>query len=57
VRPVFGSLTHSDIGFTSAPARSFNVLANASIDDVRVYNTTLSDAEIVALFNLGKAGR
>jgi len=57
VRPVFGSLTHSDIGFASAPARSFNVLANASIDDVRVYNTTLSDAEIVALFNLGKAGR
>ncbi len=57
VRPVFGSLTHSDIGFASAPARSFNVLANASIDDVRVFNTALSDAEITALFNLGTAGR
>jgi len=56
-RAIFGSLTHNDVGFASAPDRSFNVLANALIDDVRVYNTALSDAEITALFNLGTAGR
>ncbi len=58
VKPVFGSLASSNIGFTGAPAQqSWNPWANASIDDVRVYNTALSTAEITALFNLGKAGR
>lgn len=58
VKAVFGSLASSDIGFTGAPAQqSWNPWATASIDDVRVYNTALSDAEITALFNLGTAGR
>jgi hypothetical protein len=58
VRPVFGSLASSDIGFTGAPAQqSWNPWATASIDDVRVYNTVLSTAEINALMNLGLAGR
>lgn len=57
VKPVLGSLAAKDIGFTSAPARGFNVLATASIDDIRVYNTALADKDITALFNLGSAGR
>jgi len=56
VRAVFGSLAYSDIGFTSAPARGIPK-ATALIDDVRVFNTALTDAEIGALFNLGTAGR
>ena len=58
VQAVFGSLASSDIGFTGAPAQqSWNPWATCSIDDVRVYNTALADAEITALFNLGTAGR
>lgn len=58
VQAVFGSLASSDIGFAGAPAQqSWNPWATASIDDVRVYDTALSDAEITALFNLGTAGR
>ncbi|MFZ6014030.1 MAG: LamG-like jellyroll fold domain-containing protein [Bacteroidota bacterium] len=58
VKPVFGSLASSDIGFTGAPAQqSWNPWATASIDDVRIYNTALTNAEITALFNLGTAGR
>jgi hypothetical protein len=55
---VFGSLSTSDIGFASAPAMpDWQVLATAMIDDVRVFNTPLSNAEITALYNLGVAGR
>jgi hypothetical protein len=58
VQPVFGSLASSTIGFAGAPAQqSWNPFATASIDDVRIYNTTLTDAEITALYNLGTAGR
>ncbi|HZX58905.1 MAG TPA: LamG-like jellyroll fold domain-containing protein, partial [Mucilaginibacter sp.] len=57
VKAVIGSLAASDIGFASAPGRSFNVLATASIDDIRVFNTALPDKDITALFNLGTAGR
>jgi hypothetical protein len=55
---VFGSLAASDIGFASAPGRQgWNPMATAMIDDVRVYNTVLTQADITALFNLGTAGR
>lgn len=58
VQAVFGSLASKDIGFTGAPSQqSWNPWATASIDDVRIYNTALSDAEVTALFNLGTAGR
>lgn len=53
---VFGSLAYNDIGFATAPARGIP-RATASIDDVRVFNTALTNAEITALFNLGTAGR
>lgn len=55
---VFGSLAASDIGFASAPGRQgWNPMATAMIDDVRVFNTVLSQADVTALFNLGTAGR
>jgi hypothetical protein len=58
VQAVFGSLSTQDIGFANAPMQpDWQTLARASVDDVRVFDTALSDAEITALFNLGEAGR
>ncbi len=55
---VFGSLPATDIGFASAEVRGgWFPMATASIDDVRIYNTALSQVEITALYNLGIAGR
>jgi hypothetical protein len=56
-KAVFGSMASSDLGFPSANRPDWSPLATALIDDVRVYNTVLSQAEITALFNLGTAGR
>ena len=56
--PVFGNGATKAVGFTNNPdQQSWSPMATASIDDVRVYNTALTDAEITALFNLGSAGR
>jgi hypothetical protein len=56
--PVFGNGATKAVGFTNNPdQQSWSPMATASIDDVRVFNTALSDAEITALFNLGSAGR
>jgi hypothetical protein len=58
VRAIFGSNPSSDIGFAGAGAQqSWNPWANAAVDDVRIFNTLLTDAEIAALYNLGIAGR
>jgi len=55
---VFGSLASSDIGFTAAGVRGdWMPMATAAVDDLRVFNTALTDAEIMALYNLGVAGR
>lgn len=55
---VFGSLAASDIGFATAGVRGdWYPMATTKIDDVRVFNTALSQTEISALFNLGTAGR
>lgn len=55
---MFGSLASSDIGFAMAPPiQAWAPLATCSIDDVRVFNTVLAQKDIVALFNLGTAGR
>jgi hypothetical protein len=56
-KAVFGSVAASDIGFAGATRPDWAPMATASIDDVRVFNTVLSQAEITALFNLGTAGR
>jgi hypothetical protein len=56
--PVFGNGATKEVGFPNNPdQQSWSPMATASIDDVRVFNTALSDAEITALFNLGSAGR
>ena len=56
--PVFGNGATKDVGFPNNPdQQSWSPMATASIDDVRVFNTVLTDAEITALFNLGSAGR
>lgn len=55
---VIGSLAASDIGFTGAGARGdWMKMATAAVDDIRVFNTAVSDADITALYNLGLAGR
>jgi hypothetical protein len=55
---VIGSLAAADIGFAGAGARGdWMKMATASLDDIRVYNTAITDVEITALFNLGTAGR
>lgn len=57
-KAVFGSLSTQDIGFEMAPIMpDWQVLATAMIDDVRVYDTPLTEQEITALYNLGSAGR
>lgn len=56
--PVFGNGATKEVGFPNNPdQQTWSPKATASIDDVRVFNTALSDAEITALFNLGTAGR
>jgi hypothetical protein len=55
--PVFGSMASSDLGFAKATRPDWAPLATASIDDVRVFNTTLAQKDVTALFNLGTAGR
>lgn len=57
-RPVFGNGATKEVGFPNNPdQQTWSPMATASIDDVRVFNTALSQAEITALYNLGKAGR
>jgi len=57
-RAVFGNGATKEVGFPNNPdQQTWSPMATASIDDVRVFNTALSQAEITALFNLGKAGR
>ena len=58
VRAIFGSFPSSDLGFSSAPpTQGWGPLLTGSIDDVRIYNSALAQAEITALYNLGVAGR
>ena len=56
--PVFGNGATKLLGFLNGPdQQTWSPLATASIDDVRVFNTNLTDAEVTALYNLGLAGR
>lgn len=56
-RVIFGSMPSNDLGFTKASRPSWAPMLDASIDDTRVYNTVLTQAEVTALYNLGLAGR
>jgi hypothetical protein len=56
--PLFGNGATKAVGFPNNPdQQTWSPMATASIDDVRIFNTALSEAEITALFNLGTAGR
>jgi hypothetical protein len=58
VRAIFGSNPSSDVGFAGAGTQqTWNPWADAAVDDVRIYNTLLTEVEITALYNLGIAGR
>ncbi len=57
-RAVFGNGATKEVGFPNNPdQQTWSPMATASIDDVRVFNSALSQIEITALYNLGKAGR
>lgn len=56
-RAVFGSMASNDLGFTKATRPEWAPPADATIDDTRVFNTVISQAEATALYNLGLAGR
>ena len=55
-RAMFGAMASPELGFPNGTGASWG-MATASIDDVRVFNTVLSQKDITALFNLGTAGR
>jgi hypothetical protein len=58
LKAIFGSMPSKDIGFTSGVSQpSWSPWATAGIDDVRIYNSVLTQAEVTALYNLGTAGR
>ena len=55
---MLGSFATKAVGFATAPdAPDWSKKATAQMDDVRVFNKSLSDTEIKALFNVGTAGR
>lgn len=55
---VLGSFATTGVGFTTAPAApDWSKMATAQMDDIRVFNKSLSETEIKALYNLGLAGR
>ncbi|MCO6461356.1 MAG: hypothetical protein J5I59_08125 [Saprospiraceae bacterium] len=55
---VLGSFATSDLGFASAPAApDWFAKATAQIDDIRLFNKSITDTEIKALYNVGLAGR
>ncbi|MCE2993973.1 MAG: hypothetical protein ACK5RG_16040 [Cyclobacteriaceae bacterium] len=57
-RAVFGNGATKEVGFANNPdQQTWSPMATASIDDVRVFNTVLTQAQITALYNLGVAGR
>jgi len=55
---IIGSLASSDIGFTSAgPLPPWTKKGTFAIDNIRVYNKPLTEAEISSLYQLELAGR
>jgi len=55
---MLGSFATTGVGFTAAPAApDWSKMATAQVDDIRVFNKSLSDTEIKALYNVGIAGR
>ncbi|MEO7314172.1 MAG: LamG-like jellyroll fold domain-containing protein [Ginsengibacter sp.] len=57
LQPLIGGFANVKTGFPASPAQTWQGLYRGSIDQVRLYNKALSDAEIKALFDLETAGR
>ncbi len=56
-RVILGSFPNTSAGFTNSPTLGFHGLLQGSMDEVRIYNKALTDAEINALYILEKQGR
>lgn len=54
---VLGAFSTATAGFSHAGVQGWQAPLTGSMDEVRVFNKSLSDAEISALFQLGKQGR
>jgi|JI8StandDraft_1071087.scaffolds.fasta_scaffold00140_13 hypothetical protein len=57
VHATFGSMAASDLGFQNATRPDWAPMLDGTIDDTRVFNAVLTQAEATALYNLGLAGR
>lgn len=57
LQPLIGGFANATTGFPNSAEQGFQGLYRGSIDQVRLYNKALTDAEIKALFDLEKAGR
>ncbi len=54
---IIGSLAGSEVGFNYGALPSYTTLGTFAIDNIRVYNKALTDAEIGSLYQLESAGR
>jgi len=54
---VVGTWANNTAGFTASPAQGWQQLMTGGVDEIRVYNKSLSDAEIGSLYKLELAGR
>lgn len=54
---VIGGFSNVSTRFSKSPTLSFHGLLNGSIDELRVYNKALTDAEISALYQLERQAR
>jgi hypothetical protein len=57
VQAVIGAFPNSESGFANSPAQSWQKKMTGSLDELRIYTKSLTDDEILALYELEKAGR
>jgi len=57
VQAVIGAFPNSKSGFANSPEQGWQKYMTGSLDEFRVYTKSLTDDEILALYQLEKAGR
>ncbi|MGL6268080.1 MAG: LamG-like jellyroll fold domain-containing protein, partial [Chitinophagaceae bacterium] len=57
VQAVIGAFPNANSGFSKSPAQGWQNYMTGSLDEFRVYTKSLTDDEILALYQLEKAGR
>ncbi len=57
VQAVIGAFPNASSGFANSPTQSWQKYMTGSLDELRVYTKALTDDEILALYQLEKAGR